>query len=836
MRSFRTFLRCVYILVVVALFVVAAYSCQRGDIEKKFGLKDAYDLAVENGFEGTQAEWLESLIGATGAQGPQGEKGETGAQGEKGDKGDTGETGAQGPQGEKGETGAQGPQGEKGETGDTGATGPQGPQGDKGETGAQGPQGDKGETGEAGVGIADIKVEQIEDGYILIFYFTDGSFKKVAVVTPVALDKVDATVTDENGEIQNVDKLESDISIISTNNADFVADIEAGALFEDGATTATLVVTKAEPNFGNFSFSASDKVFAFDIKVAEISKHNESVIIVKASADQVPAGLENLVIFHEGKLMTAVASAAEVNADGEFFYDAVNGGVVIGTKNFSNFTIASGDYISVSTINELTDALLKGYNVRLEADLEFSANDTPFNSGYGATGISVKGNVLDGNGHTIRVKNAGATWACAIHTTGGTIKNLTIAGAMRGIFTGGTTSDLYIDNVKFDGVIYTYNSDGEPNGTSANYGVYITNSTMNGWTSFSNMHKEVIFTNCTFTSGSGYAYCRPYQSTTFNNCEFTEGYKVDLTNGQGDKLPAGSVLPPFYFNDCTSAGEVLTYFNLNFAYGKDCTLVERRVIINSQPVPAVIDNADDLRLALAIQYPSIKLACDIELAADITAPYGNKTALIQKGGVLDGDNHKLIISGSGDSYGIMTYGGTIKNITIEGSFRGIVTMTPTEDVIIDNVTAIEDVLYTINSTEYPVVEGVDLIVKNSTLGGWTSFAGFASVTFTNCDFVCGSSGYGWPYDCLIRPYNNVTFANCSFSEGFYIDFSALEAGCRVILSNCDIAGVKITAENYETLFTTDYTLTPDEFVTDECKGIMELPGDGRTVADCVIFA
>lgn len=37
--------------------------------------KSAYEIAVENGFEGTEQEWLESLVG------PQGPKGETGAQG-----------------------------------------------------------------------------------------------------------------------------------------------------------------------------------------------------------------------------------------------------------------------------------------------------------------------------------------------------------------------------------------------------------------------------------------------------------------------------------------------------------------------------------------------------------------------------------------------------------------------------------------------------------------------------------------------------------------------------------------------------------------------------------
>lgn len=56
----------------------------------------AYDIAIENGFEGTEAEWLESLKGSDGtdgAKGDKGDKGDTGARGLKGDKGDAGADG-----------------------------------------------------------------------------------------------------------------------------------------------------------------------------------------------------------------------------------------------------------------------------------------------------------------------------------------------------------------------------------------------------------------------------------------------------------------------------------------------------------------------------------------------------------------------------------------------------------------------------------------------------------------------------------------------------------------------------------------------------------------------
>jgi hypothetical protein len=61
--------------------------------------KSAYAVAVENGFEGSETEWLASL---------------------KGEKGERGERGVQGIQGVQGLQGIQGVQGEKGERGNPG--------------------------------------------------------------------------------------------------------------------------------------------------------------------------------------------------------------------------------------------------------------------------------------------------------------------------------------------------------------------------------------------------------------------------------------------------------------------------------------------------------------------------------------------------------------------------------------------------------------------------------------------------------------------------------------------------------------------------------------------
>ena len=113
----------------------------------------AYEVAVKNGFTGTEKEWLNSLIGSDGAMGPQGPKGDIGPMGLKGDKGDKGDPGIDGQPGLQGPRGEPGPKGADFKYSDFTAEqlaalkGPQGLQGPIGPTGPQGPQGVKGDTG-----------------------------------------------------------------------------------------------------------------------------------------------------------------------------------------------------------------------------------------------------------------------------------------------------------------------------------------------------------------------------------------------------------------------------------------------------------------------------------------------------------------------------------------------------------------------------------------------------------------------------------------------------------------------------------------------------------------
>jgi hypothetical protein len=116
----------------------------------------AYEVAVANGFTGTDAEWLASLAGPQGPAGPPGADGAVGPEGPQGPAGPPGADGAVGPEG------PQGPAGPPGADGAVGPEGPQGPAGPPGADGAVGPEGPQGPAGPPGAdGVFAWSLDQI---------------------------------------------------------------------------------------------------------------------------------------------------------------------------------------------------------------------------------------------------------------------------------------------------------------------------------------------------------------------------------------------------------------------------------------------------------------------------------------------------------------------------------------------------------------------------------------------------------------------------------------------------------------------------------------------------
>ncbi len=98
----------------------------------------AYQIALENGFIGSESDWLLSLKGERGDRGftgAKGDKGEQGLRGERGERGLTGEKGADGKNGKDGRDGIDGKNGKDGLNGTNGLDGKDGLDGRDGKDG-----------------------------------------------------------------------------------------------------------------------------------------------------------------------------------------------------------------------------------------------------------------------------------------------------------------------------------------------------------------------------------------------------------------------------------------------------------------------------------------------------------------------------------------------------------------------------------------------------------------------------------------------------------------------------------------------------------------------------
>lgn len=187
-------------------------------------------------------------------------------------------------------------------------------------------------------------------------------------------------------------------------------------------------------------------------------------------------------------------------------------------------------------------------------------------NGYGSTGFNqTNGGFIDGNGNYIWVnpKDPNGGWDSAIRTTGGTIKNLNIMSAWRGIFvtSGENASKVILENVVVnagDAVNFAISCDqGSGNGLEANNCKFYT------FFSYAATIGDVKFTNCEFGANTKYVgnnYCNIYAPTELVGCEFKQGYTVNA-------------IGTCSFENCTLNGVALTESNIKDLVGDDLTNV-----------------------------------------------------------------------------------------------------------------------------------------------------------------------------------------------------------------------------------------------------------------------
>ena len=377
-----------------------------------------------------------------------------------------------------------------------------------------------------------------------------------------------------------------------------------------------------------------------------------------------------------------------------------------------------------------------------------------------------------------------------------TIRNAKVTATSKWNYLNGT---LIFEDCEFTAGLYSIHFD-DDDGVGD---VVFKNCKLVGWLPFAAIN-SVTFEGCHLTGNGSYALIRSYANLTLKNCV------IDTTNANhNDEYSDGvQAIAP-----ATLTEENVTYIDNHTAYLQNVLKAGKNVVL-----------ASDMN----------------EVVVNTKAPYGNYYGFAQNGGIFDGQKYLLDFergtqnsNGKYDNYGIMTSGGTIKNMSITGVFRGIVIMSPTEDIIVDNVIMNDPddygICYTINTAEGNGTHS--LYVSNSTLNGWCSIGtAVKDVNFTNCTFGQGLY-YNDVFGRLVKPYVDAVFENCDFCNKFYIDLSAF-VGTKVVIKNCTVNGMKITANNWTRLVAPEDTCS-DGQISVELKNGTYLTAEN--VADYIIF-
>ena len=368
-----------------------------------------------------------------------------------------------------------------------------------------------------------------------------------------------------------------------------------------------------------------------------------------------------------------------------------------------------------------------------------------------------------------------------------TIRNAKVTATSKWNYLNGT---LIFENCEFTAGLYSIHFDDDDHVGD----VVFKNCKLVGWLPFASIN-SVTFEGCHLTGNGSYALIRSYANLTLKNCVID----TTLANHNDEYTDGVQVIAP-----ATLTEENVTYIDNHTAYLQNVLKAGKNVVLSS-----------DLT---------------INESEMMTAPYGNKMALHHNGGLFDGNNKTLSVTIGGDNYAVMTSGGTIKDLTVDNGFRGILIMSAKETINLENVVSSgEGVCYALNTAEGDSTQ--DLVATNCTFDGWSSWSLLKSATFTNCKFGQGKY-YTNVYGRLGKPYVTTVFEGCDFCSKYYLDLSALGEGHKVTLKNCTVNGMKITANNWTRLVAPEDTCG-DGQISVELKNGTYLTAEN--VADYIIF-
>lgn len=195
-----------------------------------------------------------------------------------------------------------------------------------------------------------------------------------------------------------------------------------------------------------------------------------------------------------------------------------------------------------------------------------SAEDVTLDADYAIAGsVKLNGANLDGAGYTLFAESTPTDNGLIRPAGDVTVKDVTVAAEGQTTADGKTLRAFYInnggnyvlENVTTTGTGYAINV----NVSSAAVVLNVTNSTLEGWTSYGTT-TTATFTGVTFKGGVYNTY-RPYGTTVCENCEFTDMI-IDLGSQGADNT--------ITFKNCTFNGQPLAAADLTNAEGKQVTI------------------------------------------------------------------------------------------------------------------------------------------------------------------------------------------------------------------------------------------------------------------------
>ncbi len=247
--------------------------------------------------------------------------------------------------------------------------------------------------------------------------------------------------------------------------------------------------------------------------------------------------------------------------DNEGLKDAISG-----ATDGSTVVISSGEYTLSDAGTNKTEipagATIAGAGVD-NTTLNVS-NDKIAKDNVTIKDMTIKGSGSKGTGGTLNINgnnttienidyegdgNIAITVSTGKNNTGTIFRGTKITKAFRGIQFWSLSGDSVIDNCVLDVAGYTFNIDAAVAGST----LTITDSTLNGWTSYTSGIELVKFDNCKLGLNT-YDYLRPYSETELVNCEFTsDSYQLNA---------GGSDAYTITLTNCTKNGTLITADNV----------------------------------------------------------------------------------------------------------------------------------------------------------------------------------------------------------------------------------------------------------------------------------